>query len=88
MAADLADSEPSSTRTLQDRFQTHEVLRTSNADALAIKEYEQAESAYQSCKFRTVRLKLAHDLLVKGPRDEKIAAAKEDWEQVFRGRPG
>jgi len=79
MAADLADSEAQLDQLCKD-FKRSEVLKVT--DALAIKEYEQAESAYQSCKFRTVRLKLAHDLLVKGPRDEKIAAAKEDWKQA------
>jgi multidrug resistance efflux pump len=47
-------------------------------DALAPKEYEQAESAYKSQNFRVQRLQLVYDLLVKGPRDERIAAAKAE----------
>ncbi len=55
-------------------------MRSSNA--AADKEYEQAESAYKSMDYRTQRLQLAYDMMIKGPRDEKIAATKADWEQA------
>jgi multidrug resistance efflux pump len=32
--------------------------------------------------YRTQRLQLAYDMMIKGPRDEKIAATKADWEQA------
>lgn len=50
-------------------------------DALAQKDYEQAESASKSQNFRVQRLQLVYDLLVKGPRDERIAAARAEVEQ-------
>ncbi len=49
--------------------------------ALAQQEYEQAEYAYKSMDQRMRRLQLAYDLLRKGPRDERIAAAKAEMEQ-------
>ena len=57
-------------------------LGLKNANALAQKDFEQAESAYKSMEFRTERLRLAFDLLEKGPRDERIASAKAEWEQA------
>ncbi|MBI3410311.1 MAG: efflux RND transporter periplasmic adaptor subunit [Planctomycetes bacterium] len=53
-----------------------------NSNALSPKEYEQAESSFKSVDFRVERMKLAFDLLVKGPRDEKIASAKADVDQA------
>jgi multidrug efflux pump subunit AcrA (membrane-fusion protein) len=48
--------------------------------ALSTKDYEQAEYAYRSQDRRVERLKLAYDMMKKGPRDEKIAAAKADYD--------
>jgi HlyD family secretion protein len=78
-AADWADS-----KALRDQLFSdfNRSLGLKNANALPVKEYEQAESAFKSQDFRTERLKLAYDLLLKGPRDEKIASAKADWEQA------
>jgi HlyD family secretion protein len=53
-----------------------------NSNALPVKDYEQAESAFKSMDFRTKRLKLAYDLLIKGQRDERIAAAKADLKKA------
>ncbi len=53
-----------------------------NANALPNKDFEQSESAYKSVDFRTERLKLALDLLKKGQRDEKIAAARADLDKA------
>ncbi len=53
-----------------------------NTNALSPKEYEQAESSYKSMENRVLRLKLAYDLLRKGPRDERIAAARAEVEQA------
>lgn len=55
-------------------------LKMSNA--IAQKDFEQAESAYKSIEFRVERLKLALDLLQRGPRDERIAAAKAEMDQA------
>jgi HlyD family secretion protein len=65
-------------------FNRSKVLKNSNA--MPVKDYEQAESAYLSMDFRTKRLKIAYDLLVEGQRDEKIAAAKADWDQAEADR--
>lgn len=75
--ADLADNKAQLIQLNIDFKRTGE-LRKSNA--AADKEYEQAESAYKSMAFRTERLQLAYDMMLKGPRDEKIAAAKADWQ--------
>jgi multidrug resistance efflux pump len=80
-AADLADCKAQRDQLLLD-FDRSQKLKKSNPGALADKEYEQAESAYRSMDYRSERLKLVFDLLVKGPRDEKIAAAKADCEQA------
>jgi multidrug resistance efflux pump len=55
-------------------------LRHSNA--LAAREFEDAEGKYKSIEARVVRLRLAHELLQKGPRDEQIAAAKAEVDQA------
>ena len=77
--ADLADSKAQLVQLKIDFKRTGE-LRKSNA--AADKEYEQAESAFKSMVFRTERLQIAYDMMLKGPRDEKIAAAKADWHQA------
>lgn len=46
--------------------------------AVAHEDYEAALSGYVSMKARVERLKLAHQLLIKGPRDAKIATAQGD----------
>lgn len=51
-------------------------------NVVAPKDYEQAESAYKSMEQRVVRLQLALDLLKKGPRDERIAAAQAERDQA------
>ena len=53
-----------------------------NSNALSVRDYEQAESAYKSMDYRTRRMKLAYDLLKKGQRDERIAAAKADLDKA------
>ena len=50
--------------------------------ALSSKEFEQAESQYRAMDFRYERLRLAFELVKKGPRDEKIAATKAEWDQA------
>lgn len=77
--ADMADSKAQRDQLYVD-YKRSEQLKNSNA--LPAKEFEQAESAYKSMDFRTERLKLAYDMLIRGPRDERIAAAKAEWDQA------
>jgi len=77
--ADYADSKAQRDQLLLD-YKRSVILEKSNS--LSPKELEVAESSYKSFEYRTERLKLALDLLIKGPRDEKIASAKADWEQA------
>lgn len=56
------------------------VLKTTGS--VAQRDYELAESQFKSQEQRSERLKLALDLLTKGPRDERIAAAKSEVEQA------
>lgn len=57
------------------------VLKTTGS--VAQRDFEVAESQFKSQEQRVERLKLALELLVKGPRDERIAAAKSDREQAL-----
>jgi len=45
-------------------------------------EYDQAFTNYKSMEHRAERLQLAYDLIVKGPRDEKIQTARAELEQT------
>lgn len=78
-----AKAELEDTRAQRDQlfidYQRSKNLRETRA--LAQKEYEQAEYSYKSMDQRMKRLQLAYDLLRKGPRDERIAAAHADHEQ-------
>jgi HlyD family secretion protein len=60
-------------------WRRNQSLRAGNL--VSPKEYEQAESAFKSQVQRAKRLQIALDLLEKGPRDERIAAAKSDVQQ-------
>jgi multidrug resistance efflux pump len=55
-------------------------LKTGNA--LAIREYEQAYSAYKAMERRVHRLREAYKLMVEGPRKERIAAAEAEVRQA------
>jgi multidrug resistance efflux pump len=50
--------------------------RLRNGSALADRDYEQADSAYQAMDRRSKYLRLDYELLVKGPRDIQIQAAQ------------
>ncbi len=45
------------------------------------KDWEQAEAAYRSQESRVQKVQLTFELLKKGPRDKRIAAAKAEMEQ-------
>src|SRR5205807_2012970 len=53
-----------------------------NSRALSDREYELAYSAYKSMDRRMEKLKLAYELMQRGPRDERIAAAKGELLQA------
>jgi multidrug resistance efflux pump len=55
-------------------------LQTDNA--LAMREYEQAYSAYKAMDRRVAKLRESHKLMVEGPRIEKIDAAKGELAQA------
>lgn len=54
--------------------------------AISPRELEQAESSYRSLEARVRRAQLTLDLWLLGPRDEKIAAAKAEFEQIAADR--
>ena len=54
-------------------------IGSANSQAVAPRELQQAESDYFAAKARTAGLEASFQTLVLGPRPEKIAAAKEDW---------
>jgi len=53
-----------------------------NRSAVAQRDYDQARFTYTSMKNRMERLRLARDLLRKGPRDERIGAIKGEIAQA------
>ncbi|HEX3315647.1 MAG TPA: efflux RND transporter periplasmic adaptor subunit [Gemmataceae bacterium] len=54
--------------------------------AVAERDVEQSDRDYRSMKARVVRSKLAYEMWIKGPRDEKIAAAKGEYQQNVADR--
>jgi HlyD family secretion protein len=50
--------------------------------AVAPLDFEKAQSAYLSQDRKVDRMRLAYRLMLLGPRDERIAAAKADWDQA------
>jgi HlyD family secretion protein len=60
------------------RYLRYIKLQQENKNALAPEDNENAIAAYKSTKARMDRMKLAFQLLRKGPRDEKISAAEAD----------
>lgn len=54
-------------------------IATTNSTAVSPRELQQAEADYFGAKARTSRLEATYQILEVGPRPEKIAAAKEDY---------
>lgn len=54
--------------------------------AVSPRDLEQAESSYRSLEARVRRAQLTLDLWTLGPRDEKIASAKAEYEQIVAER--
>jgi multidrug resistance efflux pump len=76
--ADLEDSRSQMIQLKAKADRTEQLWRQRSASQ---EDYEQAYFAYVSRKSVTTRLDLAYKLLVEGPRDSQIAAAKADHEQ-------
>lgn len=57
-------------------------LDLKNRGSVATRDFELAKSAFLSIDRRVDRLKLAYDLMVKGPRDEKIAGLSAEIKQA------
>jgi HlyD family secretion protein len=72
---DLKDSEAQRDQLMVDYKRSEDLMKDK---ALPKKDYDQAESAYLSMKFRTRRLEIAWDLLKSGQRDQKIKVADAD----------
>jgi multidrug resistance efflux pump len=75
---DLDDSKAQMVQLKSKSDRTQQLWRQRSASQ---EDYEQAYFAYQSRQAITQRLDLAFKLLVQGPRDAQIAAAKADFEQ-------
>jgi len=57
-------------------------LDLKNRGSVAPRDFELAKSAFLSVDRRVERLKLARDLMIKGPRDEKIAGVNAEIKQA------
>lgn len=65
---------------LREAYQRATRLRDTRA--ISADEFERAESAYKAMESRVERLKNAHELMVKGPREERILLAKAELRQT------
>lgn len=80
-AAKAALSEAEAQRDqLQLEWKRNSGLKSGNA--LAIREYEQAEYAYKAQEMRAIKFRKEYDLMVKGPREERRAAAEAEVKQA------
>jgi HlyD family secretion protein len=77
--AELDDAVAQRDQLYQD-YRRNSELRTVNV--VSPKEYEQSESAFKSQEQRVKRLQIALDLLKVGPRDERIATSRAEWDQT------
>jgi multidrug resistance efflux pump len=77
--ADLEDSKAQMVQLKAKSDRTEQLYRQRSASQ---EDFEQAYFAYVSRKSITTRLDLAYKLLVAGPRDSQIAAAKAEFEQA------
>jgi HlyD family secretion protein len=80
--AELEEMEAQRDQLYQD-FKRNSALKTSMA--LAPREFEQAQSSFLAMERRVERLRLAHKLMVDGPRAEKLDAHWAEYESA-RGK--
>jgi HlyD family secretion protein len=64
---------------LQMDYKRNQALR--GTPAVSPTDFEKAQSAFWSQDRKVDRMRLAYRLMILGPRDERIAAAKAEWEQ-------
>lgn len=57
-------------------------IKLRETKAISADEFERAESAYRAMDSRVEKLKNAHELMVKGPREERILLARAEVKQV------
>lgn len=81
--AEFKDAEAQREQYYADYVRSIDLRRTR---ALSPKEFEQAESSYRSSDFRMQRLRLALELLRRGPRDARIAQVKAERAQFVAER--
>src|SRR5205814_2372959 len=74
-----AEAEAQRVQLLQD-WKRNTGLKTGNA--VAARDYELAESAFRAQRERVSKLKHDYDLMVKGPRVERIKAAEAEVAQA------
>jgi HlyD family secretion protein len=67
---------------VQAELKYQRAVKLNDKTAISDEDYELAESAYRSLKFRVERLQLAYNLWVKGPRDARIAGAEAELNQA------
>jgi multidrug resistance efflux pump len=77
----LADLEDSRAQLIQLKAKSDRTEQLWRQKSASQEDYEQAYFAYVSRRSITERLDLAYKLLMVGPRDSQIAAAKADFEQ-------
>jgi HlyD family secretion protein len=81
---DQADAELNETKEQADQLYRDYMrnVELKNRNAVAQKDYDVARFAYNAMDNRMKRLKLARDLLIKGPRDERIAGIEGEIDQA------
>lgn len=81
--ADLDDAAAQRDAALKDYHRNVDLVATR---AISPKDLEQAESQFKSMEARVGRSKIALEMWIQGPRDERIAAAKAEHEQFMAER--
>jgi HlyD family secretion protein len=61
-------------------------VRLTGTHAVAAHDYEQAASAYKSMERRSMQMRLEYDLMLEGPRAEKVDAAWAEVQQACADR--
>lgn len=73
--AELAEQEANLRQLKLDAQRSQQLTR---GNALAQKDYEVSQYAYEAMERKVARLKIAHNLMVRGPRVDRIKAAEAD----------
>jgi HlyD family secretion protein len=81
--ADLDDAMAQRTAAYKDYKRNVELV---SSKAISAQEIDAAESQYRSLDAKVLRTKIALEMWVQGPRDERIAAAKAEYDQLVAER--